>query len=793
MAEHQYTWLVTWNKNGYEWEDYEENCEETKAGHAQKLSWTCTSTKPAIGDEVFLIKLGDHPRGMIGHGTVVHESYEAEHYNPQRARQGDVARYIGIEFDCLLDYEKDRILSQEELNNNCSAQHWSPQNSGISIKDEVLPTLHKLWKEVTEGDNNDGFWPSPEEYPVNLTKDDWKLFIQEVEAPDHRGCMRVLACFVDIGGTASPKTLSDKYKGHPSVYTGSVLNTSKRALKYFSMEPCPDGDTQRLFPIAFLGRVGKDVNPGAYEYKMRPELLEALKEMDLSGINLIYNKEGEGEMTNTKFDHNMILYGPPGTGKTYNSVNYAVAICENKAVEEVMNEPYQDVLQRYREYQASGRIAFTTFHQSYGYEEFIEGIRPVMADGDSEGNLNYVIRDGIFKQLCKEAMGIIPSEKNETKQLIRKHRTWLVSLDNSDSFQLKDRCFENDEIRFIVPGEGSWIVDEANRMNEHDLVLSYSGEKYIVDGIGLIADSESTFDRTGDNIQVVRHVNWLDTNTRIDLREFLYGERVFQKFWVIEIKNTGPLDVLEYIEDDKNEENEATGKSPMILPYVIIIDEINRGNISKIFGELITLIEETKRGGASEALEAILPYSGESFSVPDNVYIIGTMNTADRSIALMDTALRRRFKFVEMMPDTKILDDLRIGTIKVNNEELNISKMLDIINERIEYLFDREHTIGHAFFTRLKDDPSIDTLADIFEKNIIPLLQEYFYEDYEKIQLVLGDNSKDEEFKFILDRNIKLKDIFNGNPDIDLPEKAYSVQHSAFMKLESYKQIGKGL
>ena len=136
---------------------------------------------------------------------------------------------------------------------------------------------------------------------------------------------------------------------------------------------------------------------------------------------------------------------------------------------------------------------------------------------------------------------------------------------------------------------------------------------------------------------------------------------------------------------------------------------------------------------------------------------------------------------------------LRIGTIKVNNEDLNISKMLDIINERIEYLFDREHTIGHAFFTRLKDDPSIDTLADIFEKNIIPLLQEYFYEDYEKIQLVLGDNSKEDQFKFILDRQIKVKDIFNGNPDVDLPEKAYSIQHSAFMKLESYKGIGRGL
>ena len=192
-------------------------------------------------------------------------------------------------------------------------------------------------------------------------------------------------------------------------------------------------------------------------------------------------------------------------------------------------------------------------------------------------------------------------------------------------------------------------------------------------------------------------------------------------------------------------------------------------------------------------MEAILPYSGEAFSVPNNVYILGTMNTADRSIALMDTALRRRFEFAEMMPDSKILDSWGVGTIAVGGVELKVAKMLDVINERIEYLFDREHTIGHAFFRRLADDPSIETLASIFEKNVIPLLQEYFYEDYEKIQLVLGDNSKEDEFKFILDRSVKVKDIFNGNPDIDLPEKGYSIQHGALMKIESYKQIGKDL
>lgn len=501
-------WLVTWNRNGYEWEDYEKDCERIQAGHSLTLSWTCNSTKPAIGDEVFMFKLGDRPRGIIGHGTVVHESYVAEHYDPEKARRGERAKYIDIKFNCLLNYEKGEILSQEKLNNSCPEQLWSPQGSGIVIKDEVLPKLHRLWKEITEPDVNDRYRSSPEEYPLNVSKDEW--------------------------------------------------------------------------------------------------------------------------------NHNLILYGPPGTGKTYNSVIYAVSICEKKPVEEVGKEQYRDVLIRFNELRDAGRIKFTTFHQSYGYEEFIEGIKPKL-DTDNEA-LGYSIEDGIFKAFCDKARN-----NKETK------------------------------------------------------------------------------------------------------------------------------------------------------PYVFIIDEINRGNISKIFGELITLIEDTKRAGATEAMEATLPYSGEAFSVPENVYILGTMNTADRSIALMDTALRRRFEFEEMMPDSEVLVSWGVGTIVVGDVELNVAKMLDVINERIEYLFDREHTIGHAFFRRLADNPSIETLAGIFEKNVIPLLQEYFYEDYEKIQLILGDNSKEDEYKFILDRSVKVKDIFNGNPDIDLPEKGYSVQHSAFLKLESYKQIGKDL
>ena len=192
-------------------------------------------------------------------------------------------------------------------------------------------------------------------------------------------------------------------------------------------------------------------------------------------------------------------------------------------------------------------------------------------------------------------------------------------------------------------------------------------------------------------------------------------------------------------------------------------------------------------------MEAVLPYSGDTFSVPQNVYILGTMNTADRSIALMDTALRRRFEFIEMMPDAEVLESMGVGIIEIDGEELNIAKMLETINHRIEYLFDREHTIGHAFFTKLADDTSIEMLASIFERNVIPLLQEYFYEDYEKIQLVLGDNGKEDQYKFILDQEIKVRDVFNGTPDVDLPEVSYSIQHEAFFRIQSYKQIGKGL
>lgn len=355
------------------------------------------------------------------------------------------------------------------------------------------------------------------------------------------------------------------------------------------------------------------------------------------------NDDDEETVTSSEvsFDHNLILYGPPGTGKTYNSVVYAVAIIEGKKVEDVQEEAkadYSVVKARYDEYKMNHQIAFTTFHQSYGYEEFIEGIKPVMkkkqgetSDAEGKNDISYDVEDGVFKDFCVKA------------------------------------------------------------------------------------------------------------------------------------------------EEDK--------------VYVFIIDEINRGNISKIFGELITLIENTKRLGMPEETKVKLPCSKDEFGVPSNVYILGTMNTADRSIALMDTALRRRFSFVEMMPQPDVLTSLGITTMKNGTVSLDVPRMLSVINKRVEFLFDREHAIGHAFFIGLKDNESLDKLGEIFKKNVIPLLQEYFYEDYEKIQLVLGDNKKTkDDYKFILRTEESASSIFNGNPELDAMN-VYKVNSEAFKHLESYVEI----
>jgi len=394
------------------------------------------------------------------------------------------------------------------------------------------------------------------------------------------------------------------------------------------------------------------------------------KLVDLNNLIKGNTMSSKSEKKNTL---NQILYGPPGTGKTYNTINKALEIItQKKNIEEDFTR--EELKKQFDEYRQNGQIEFVTFHQSYGYEEFVEGIKAIPAgeQGNEDGKeMIYKVVDGIFKQICKRA-------ENNWKNLIngKKFNNYKIRLSGDNIYFLNEK---NES--FIIPIEIFEIF---------------------------LNNWESIKDKQGSEINTL-------LNTQI-LSSYLH---FFKERYKAVIEK-----IIEYIKENQEQSNGN---------YILIIDEINRGNISKIFGELITLIEHSKRIGADEEIKVKLPYSNEEFGVPSNLYIIGTMNTADRSIALLDTALRRRFEFVEMMPQAKLLEDIP------DIEGIKIKEMLETINKRIEYLYDRDHTIGHSYFMTLKDNPTKEELDNIFRNKIIPLLQEYFYDDYEKILMVLGD------------------------------------------------------
>ena len=367
---------------------------------------------------------------------------------------------------------------------------------------------------------------------------------------------------------------------------------------------------------------------------------------------------------------NQILYGPPGTGKTYTTINRAL-----KIIDGVVPEDREEAREKFNKYKDEGQIEFVTFHQSYGYEEFVEGIK---ADLESE-DIKYKLEDGIFKRLVEKA------SQNE---------------------------FTNVKIEDL---------DVNNYISINQMFKTVTGIEFKIIRI----ERENIFIQNSNNTEVTVSIEKIKKYLKLktfrsqDLGSNLSYEPAIAKY------------IFEQLNQDNLEDN--THKN-----YILIIDEINRGNISKIFGELITLIEPSKRLGADEALKLTLPNSKDSFGVPSNLYIIGTMNTADRSIAQIDTALRRRFEFEEMMPKAELIVDENDNPIVIN--DIEVQEVLNAINERIEYIYDREHTIGHSYFLPLIKEPTKEKLDEIFKVNILPLLAEYFYRDWEDIRFVLNND-----------------------------------------------------
>ena len=369
---------------------------------------------------------------------------------------------------------------------------------------------------------------------------------------------------------------------------------------------------------------------------------------------------------------NQILYGPPGTGKTHNAINHALSIVKGNDLAGMTRMQIKD---EFDALISEGQIQFVTFHQSYSYEEFVEGIKPSV----NGGNVEYDIEDGIFKKLCLKAI-----EKK--------------------SFKNFDEIYKD------------FIDDVTEAGNSLELKSLKQGKPFTV-----------KINSNGSCVAIPKtSIATEMTVTKKVIRNFI--ENVIVDDW--KTYTTAIADYIVKTYKLQTEEEDNTSKN-----FVLIIDEINRGNISKIFGELITLIEDSKRIGAKEELRTKLTYSGaagvEMFGVPNNVYIVGTMNSADRSIALIDTALRRRFTFFEYTADSTLLSE--------DVEGINLQDLVQMMNSRIEFLLDKDHLLGHAYFINVatKND-----LCSAFRNKVIPLLEEYFYGDYEKIQLVLGDNKE---------------------------------------------------
>lgn len=643
---------------------------------------------------------------------------------------------------------------------------------------EGVAALMPFYEHVV-GISKPEYWPTKDEYDPGISVETWKELLADPEVTFVEN-LQMFKKMLELGGEATCAKLAEVYGGPSASYNGLGRAFGERVYQKTNCPLCTHGDRERRYTIPFVGREVVEDGKNRYSWKIRKELQVALESMNLSEID-IEKKQNR----NIAFPKNLILYGPPGTGKTYNTVKYAVAICDGKPLSEYAQMEYVDILGKFENYKAKGRIAFTTFHQSYGYEEFIEGIKPVLISDDAKNesrDIQYDVVPGLFKSFCKKAsMKWVSFDKAEYSDIEIGEKIWKVTIREG----VRQDCYDNNRVRIDWPMDTEGASGFVNNMEAGNIIITTDGSRRCINGIAkIVSDEAYELDTPSD--KTTRDVVWLAKDINVDIVK-INADKMLHRMTVARVpqmKFEQLIPIIKHANPGMVEKEDEVQE-----PYVFIIDEINRGNISKIFGELITLIEETKRAGAEEAMETMLPYSGDIFSVPNNVYILGTMNTADRSIALMDTALRRRFDFEEMMPDSKVLSGV---TIKVNGETLDVAKMLDVINERIEFLYDREHTIGHAFFTKLLSNPSFDVLADIFRSKVLPLLQEYFYEDYAKIQLVLGDNDKsDTKFQFILDEPVKAKSIFKGNPEdiVDLPEKKYMIHDEAFKYIQSYMEI----
>jgi 5-methylcytosine-specific restriction protein B len=492
---------------------------------------------------------------------------------------------------------------------------------------------------------------------------------------------------------------------------------------------------------------------------------------------------------------NTILYGPPGTGKTYATSRHAVLLCDGVLPGDGSQAA---IRRRFEELRLAGRVSFVTFHQSYGYEEFVEGLRPHVGES---GQVAYSVRPGVFQTACTSAKLqrlVTPGLKGKPLQertifKMSLGATWKEEGKTVFDYCIKNQCVllgwggdvdfsecsDKEAIERLIAQEHpempdakktsqAWHVDYFKHdMKVGDIIVVSLGNKLF----RAIAEVTGGYEFAEDApFHQMRAVKWLGVFEAGRPADEIYSKEVG-------MSSLYKLNPTAIKFDQMQALLSAQVETRPTEPHVLIIDEINRANISKVFGELITLIEPDKREGEPNAITLKLPYSGDDFSVPSNLHIVGTMNTADRSIALLDTALRRRFEFEEVMPDPE-----KLSGVVIDGVDLDLARLLRALNERVEALYDRDHTIGHAYFMSVQ---TLDDLDAVFRRRVLPLLQEYFFENWAKVRRVLNDFG---EGSFIR-KVVKPVVPSDGEEDgADEPAVVYSVNPQPF-PVAAYQHI----
>lgn len=554
-------WLFAWNPDSWEWKDFNEAIHHVLKGKSYKTRWSCINSNIQPGDRAWLMRLGVPPKGIIATGNVVSEPYEEPHWDPTKAAAGEVAQYVDIELSQIVDPFKDPFVTTDDLTAiKIDNQNWTPQQSGIEIKSRSAGLLEKLWAQVTKS--------------VTVVAKPYANV--SVAEPQNI----ILYGPPGTGKTYELNNLLEKYTTPSSIISREQwLAQQLQPVRWF------DVVFMALYALGGKAKVGEIEQHEFLQQKakaigrtrnVRAQIWATLQTHTIESSETVNYAKRQSPQIFDKSDESV-----------WSLVGDWQDACEDQI------EQADALKAGPPDSQGQARYEFVTFHQAYSYEDFVEGMRPIV-DEDS-GDVVYRVMPGVFRRLCQLA-------KNDPKSR-----------------------------------------------------------------------------------------------------------------------------------------------------YALFIDEINRGNIAKIFGELITLIEKDKRTefdedgkivNGKEGISLTLPYSGQTFTVPKNLDIYGTMNTADRSIALLDTALRRRFTFKELMPNSSIVSGSR-GDGYIEDGEggvINLRALLDTMNQRIRFLLHRDMMLGHAYMCKVKD---FTGLKEVILNQFIPLLQEYFYDDWNRIQLVFRDVSPD--------------------------------------------------